>query len=97
MDPTWWTFIERFGLPTVGLVVIGYFTVKAVQAVWVFFKPMIKRVFDAAVDMIERQSRFIEALGTHQNEQVTLHETTHTKLDEHGRKLDTIAQRLGGK
>ena len=94
MDPTWWEFIERFGLPTVALVAIGYFTVRAVRAVWTFLKPMIKRVFDSVVDMVERQSRFIEALGEHHNEQVALHDKTHTKLDEHGRKLDTIAQRL---
>lgn len=107
---SWFEWSERFGFP---LVMLGLFVVLGVwatRAVWKFAKPLVEKLVTAVLNLIEKQSDFIDTVGTHQHELKALvetgqdgHERTHellTKMADQqksdSRKIGDIHSRVGG-
>lgn len=64
---SWLAWTERYGMPLVVLMLLGMFGVKAISAVWQFFKPIFQRYADAGLSLIEKQSQFIEKMDQRQD------------------------------
>lgn len=82
-------WVERYGFPLVALVTIGYFISRAIVAVWEFMKPIINRVTNSFIEMIDKQARFIDIMEVKQDamedllRQVTSgHQVTHQQINE---------------
>jgi hypothetical protein len=79
---------DRYGLPLVFLCFGTLLVVWAVRAVWGFAKPLASRTAESLMNLIQKQSDFIDTVSEHQTELKTLvvtghsgHETTHKKLE----------------
>lgn len=101
-DPT--NFIQladRYGLPLVFLAFAMMLLVWGVRAVWGFSKPLANRTADSLMNLIQKQSEFIDTVSVHQAELKTLveagqsgHSRTHDKLDAVHQDVRHIKERI---
>jgi hypothetical protein len=67
IDPeSWFQWIERYGIPLVALVAIGFGFYRGISAVWQFLKPHLNRVFEAFTSLIEKQSVVLDNMDRRQ-------------------------------
>jgi hypothetical protein len=80
---------DRYGLPLVFLLFMATLGVWGLRAVWNFSKPLANRLVDGVLDLVQKQSDFVDVVSAHQEELKTLvetghsgHQKTHEKLAE---------------
>lgn len=91
---TWLDYADRYGLPLTFLAVMIGLGVWATRAVWNFSKPLLTRVVESFLGLLEKQSAFIDTIGTHQSELKALAETGQDGHEETHKKLDAVNENV---
>ena len=95
-DPTnYLQLADRYGLPLVFLAFATMLLVWGVRAVWGFSKPLASRTADSLMNLIQKQSDFIDTVSTHQQELKTLVETGHNGHAKTHEALQNLSQQVG--
>lgn len=80
---------DRYGLPLVFLLFLATLGVWGIRAVWSFSKPLANRLVEGVLNLVEKQSEFVDVVSAHQSELKALVETGH---DGHRKTHDKIAE-----
>lgn len=95
---SWFEWSERFGFPLVALGLVVLLGLWATRAVWKFSKPLIEKLVNGALALIEKQSEFVDVVSAHQSELKALvetghggHQKTHEKLGAVSDKIDALS------